>query len=529
MAGMSGIQFPAGEDGERSTLRAGSDALAAAVKGVDAELAEQITRSGKKFRFEYAKYYVRMNELSAVSKANALEIARAGLEHLHGAFEYVHDGKAYSLAEAMKTISGSFDTMEIHGTVSENAIPSRLDVPYGKSALFGPVLSGKLREWAQRGTIEPSAAAAIRMVAENGKWLDLRGKYFVLLGAGSAMGPLPFLLSCGANVIAIDLDRPQIWERIIGVARASPGTLIFPVKQGSQPKTDEELFAAAGCNLFTQTPQILNWLVGVKPEQQLIVGTYAYLDGAKHVQVALAMDAIVQGLLQERGDIFLASLGTPTDTYAIPEDAYNASIKNFNERGALEKLFQLNSKWCVKNARKPVKAADGTDYYICDTILSTQGPNYTLAKRVQLWRAMLTREDAGCAVSLNIAPSTSTKSVMIKKEIVWVLSGISYFAPMEVFEQETSNVVMAALLVHDLNNKQSVAYKSAKSLGNPLELFLENAFHGGTFRMAYKMESAAVPAAIVHLASANAAVLGLILLLVVVFVGLVAAKLPKLV
>ena len=56
-------------------------------------------------------------------------------------------------------------------------------------------------------------------------------QYFVLLGAGSAMGPLLTLLSLGANVIAIDLDRKGIWERLIRETRKSPGTLIFPLKK----------------------------------------------------------------------------------------------------------------------------------------------------------------------------------------------------------------------------------------------------------------------------------------------------------
>ena len=38
---------------------------------------------------------------------------------------------------------------------------------------------------------------------------------FVLLGAGSAMGPFEVLMSLGANVVAIDLDRPFIWKRLI--------------------------------------------------------------------------------------------------------------------------------------------------------------------------------------------------------------------------------------------------------------------------------------------------------------------------
>jgi hypothetical protein len=37
-------------------------------------------------------------------------------------------------------------------------------------------------------------------------WLWWGGQYFVMLGAGSAMGPFLTLMALGANVIAIDLD-----------------------------------------------------------------------------------------------------------------------------------------------------------------------------------------------------------------------------------------------------------------------------------------------------------------------------------
>ena len=41
--------------------------------------------------------------------------------------------------------------------------------------------------------------------------MDLSDKYFVLLGAGSAMGPFITLMKLGANVIAIDINRAPVW------------------------------------------------------------------------------------------------------------------------------------------------------------------------------------------------------------------------------------------------------------------------------------------------------------------------------
>lgn len=88
--------------------------------------------------------------------------------------------------------------------------------------------------------------------------LDLSDSYFVLLGAGSAMGPFPLLMALGANIIAIDLDRPGIWKRLISVAKNSPGTITFPTKVDTKGMTDDEIAEVAGCNLFTETPEIRN-------------------------------------------------------------------------------------------------------------------------------------------------------------------------------------------------------------------------------------------------------------------------------
>jgi 5,10-methylene-tetrahydrofolate dehydrogenase/methenyl tetrahydrofolate cyclohydrolase len=77
-------------------------------------------------------------------------------------------------------------------------------VPYKNTNLSGQSLKAQLNKWAQVGTIEPDAAESIaKAVAE--KPVDLTGQHFVLIGAGSAMGPFTKLLEQGATVVCIDL------------------------------------------------------------------------------------------------------------------------------------------------------------------------------------------------------------------------------------------------------------------------------------------------------------------------------------
>ena len=125
-----------------------------------------------------------------------------------------------------------------------------------KNEIQGEELNKQLATWVEYGVIEESCRKAIQDCIDNPGWLDLSKHYFVLLGAGSAMGPLQLLLSLGANIYAVDIDRQGTWERLINLAKASRGEFTFPIKKsklkGRKPSASwstEELAAVAGANL----------------------------------------------------------------------------------------------------------------------------------------------------------------------------------------------------------------------------------------------------------------------------------------
>ena len=140
-------------------------------------------------------------------------------------------------------------------------------------------------------------------------------------------------------------------------------------------------------------------------------------------------------------------------------------------------------KFLVKNARKPVNG-----FYYVDGISVAQGPNYALAKRIQHWRAIVARERHGCTVSSNIAPSTSTLSVVSNRTFAWAYEGMPYFKPYEISHPATSKAVMLAILANDIRNAKSVANPKVK-LDNPNQLFSSGSFHGGVWRSAYTVDS----------------------------------------
>ena len=503
-AAPSGLLFPTSSKGDRSTTEAGRAIFADALKAVSADLAAAASRE-RNWRFGYPRHVIATVEAGFQSDDAALKIARAGLDSAMQRFEFVRDGTSMSLAQAMATIESTFHTGVVQGTQARTA--PKLSVPYKKSSLSEQALLEQLNKWAQYGTIEPSCRDAIAAVVEHPEWMDLSDRYFVLLGAGSAMGPLETLLDLGANIIAVDLDRPNIWERLINRTRKSSGSITFPLKMPQKDcATDADLFAAAGCNLCTQTPEIKNWVASVHTDKHLTIGGYAYLDGALHVQLSLAMVAIMEGVSKAGRDVSMAFLCSPTDVFLQPEDAVAAVAANAKAAPAWQSAVKALccGKALLPNTRRP---ANG--FTAINGLIVPQGPNYALAKRLQHWLAMLARAD-GHIVSSNIAPSTATASVVHNSQFAAAFGGMHHFKPMEIFYQQTSNAVMCALLIHDLRNPDAASHPGTK-LRNPLELFSKGAFHGGIWRGAYRFSSIGVVSASVFYLSHYAlqAVVGL--------------------
>jgi hypothetical protein len=109
-----------------------------------------------------------------------------------------------------------------------------------------------------------------------------------------------------------------------------------------------------------------------------------------------------------------------------------------------------------------------------------QGPNYILAKRLQRWR-VFDLEDRGHRVSLNVAPMTRTRSVLSNRMYAAGYRGCRPLG-IETFDAATTNTVMAALLVHDLQN-------AARVPQHPEAILRDQAFHGGLWTCPYQLRT----------------------------------------
>ncbi|MGH3277496.1 MAG: hypothetical protein ACRDNZ_24625 [Streptosporangiaceae bacterium] len=496
---LAGVDFPAGPDGRRSTSAVGRAVVADALRPADAAGARQAELEAN-WRTGYITHFRALVEAGLGSADTAASMAAAGLDSLYGQMLAADHGGTQSRLADLLTAGARrpLATVRVTGTATAQEV---LAVPYRGELLAGDALARRLAAWVTAGTVEPSFAAAIAEVACNPGWLHVPGKTVAVLGAGAEMGPAGVLLSWGARVMAIDLPRPAIWERLLTAARDGTGTLLVPVAKGPGQDAPASLGAGlgadlarhAGADLVADVPAAADWLAAA--DGPLVLGNYAYADGAGHVRVAAAVDVLTRRVQARRDDVALAFLATPTDVFAVPADAVAHAERAYAARSAAVRLSGGSLRLLSRGRLLCPAYQPGASPGINDSLFAQQGPNYALAKRLQRWRATVARR-GGTTVSINIAPPTRTQSVLKNRALAAAYAGAHRFG-VEVFEPATSQVLMAALLVHDLN------VAGPPDGTHPWEDEAHAASHGGLWRMAYAPRSALSLAAALGFLSAR--------------------------
>ena len=467
-------------EGRRSSQDAGRATFAAAARAADPALSEEIAREAS-WRKRYLRPVRRLVELGARSSGAAIGISRGGLGELHRRLEFGGGDESRPLTEAVRSGDARrFRTEVVHGAGSDGR--TELAIPYRGRVLRGDEIRRQLDRWVDGGIIEPSCRDAVEKVVANPDWLDLSDWRFVLLGAASEMGALSALCAWGADVVAVDLPEPGLWERILVTAREGRGRLSIPVR----PEAIGDLAEAAGADLLTDTPAIAEWLRGFDAPFTVVDDTYA--DGSRFVLLAAATDAIMSDAT-ERDGVSLAYLATPTDVFAVPEEIARAAR---SRRQGVRPLRALSGGTFYRPSYgEMIEGDDDRRWGIVDCLVAQQGANYALAKTLQRWRAVSAREN-GTVVSANVAPATRTRSVTRNKALSAAYRGAAAYG-IEIFEPETSRWLMAALLAHDLRNDGG----GVTPTGHPFDLFVQSAAHGGIWRLGYEPRSV-LPLAVVR-------------------------------
>jgi len=465
-----GVRFPLAPDGRRSTSAVGRSVVAAALRPVDpagSRAAEQETA----WRSEYLIHFRRVVESGVGDPSAADTIARSGLQALRSAM-VVGSEAGDSKLDDWSLEAEVPATAEVVGAGEPE---SELSLPYRGTRLRGDDLRRRLDAWVAAGVLEPTVGDAVRTVLDHPDWLRLDGRTVAVLGAGAEMGPLIPLLRWGARVAAVDLPREGLWSRLLTEARKRSGRLVLPTRTGEADP------AEAGADLVSAAPVIADWLASVVGADQLVVGNYVYADGAANLAVSVAVDVLSTRLLAARPDTALAFLATPTDVFAVPGDAVRQSTQAYESRSTAAKVVGRPLRTLSGGRLLRRAYAVGSDPGIIDALVPQQGPNYALAKRLQRWRATVARRDGGL-VSMNVAPPTRTRSVVKNRALAAAYAGAHRFG-VEVFESATSNVLMAALLVHDLHTDGGPRH------AEPWQDEAYAAAHGGLWRLPYAPRS----------------------------------------
>jgi hypothetical protein len=496
----AGVMFPMSGDGRRSTSELGRAVVADALRRVD-PAGSAAAEHEADWRAGYLAHYRRLVEAGLPTREAALSVAADGLESLHRRMRVrTADGAETGLDSLLTEPSGrSASTLTVPGTAPPEP---ELALPYRGERLRGDALLRQLDAWVSGGVIEPSCADAVRAVAAHPDWLRLPGRTVVALGAGAEVGPVPVLLAWGAQVAAVDLPRPPIWERLIDVARRSAGTLLVPLavqepEQDGGELSDDAAARRPGLDLTADVPAVAGWIASLGAlVGSLVLGNYVYADGAANVRAATAADALAVRVQAERDDVALAFLATPTDVFAVPDDAVAQADRAFATRPRVARLAGPPLR-AVSGGRLLRRAyLPGPGPGINDALVAQQGPNYALAKRLQRWRGTVAR-DRGATVSLNVAPPTRTRSVAKNRVLAAAYAGAGSFG-VEVFEPSTCRTLMAALLVHDLHSG------GGPSHAHPWQDEAHAAAHGGLWRIAYAPRSALGLAALLGYGAAAA-------------------------
>ncbi len=491
---LDGLQFPIDEKTQKpSSTQVGKDIIAEALSLVDNKAAQAVLAE-KNWRKHYPQYFKALVKAGILNAEHTLKIAEHGLQKARSSIDFYRYGERYSLKDAIKLNAQSLHTVTIKG--QSHAAPEWY-VPYQGQKLQGDALLKQLDAWQAAGIVEPSHADAMRLCVAHPEWFDLSDRTMVLFGAGSEAGPLTWLCKWKANIVALDLPTPKVWQRILNTVQAGNATLYAPSHQAIQAD-DPKLAAHLGANLLSEIPEIIKWLV--QQPNSLDLAAIAYLDGEKHVRVSIAMDSIMSEVSAQKPNTSLMFMCTPTDVYAVPPEVIAASQSKYQQRSKIHSqlskaLAFISRQYLFKaNDHRLFSSDNGQQYGISDCLVIEQGPNYALAKRLQQWRATLARAQ-GQVVSINIAPSTTTHSVVKNPLLKAAFDGAQLF-DVEAFSPETTNALMAALWVHDLRNLNSVAQPTTK-LKHPLELMMSGAHHGGLWRVAY-LARTALPFAAVY-------------------------------
>ena len=469
------------------------------------------------WRKNYMKHVLDIVNLQANCTDNKTVIAsaRAGLAAMNSSMLCGPQTASEAIITPDTTstpVSGPFSTKTIFCTTPSSSIASSsssFTIPHPTNpskTLENENVLKQVSLWADYGCIEMGCKKSIGNILTDPHTASnaCKDKLFVLLGATSALGPFDTLANLGATIACVSRSGKKLDNLIEKAQNSTSATLLLPEKSGG----------AVGGDLLADAPSLATWIASLDASKELVLCCLVYLDGEKHVRASVAMDCIVEYVMKNRkkGNVSLSYLTSPATAHVRSQE----SVAMYEQNLADAPFWHSGLRLVAGLANNSSKVLD-SGLSVMNGLSGVQGPNYALAKTSQQWRAIVAKSE-GATVSANHAPPARTESMISYPTIKAALNGMQVselmktkkyirattkltlfsivfsrspqkFKPMVAFRPETASALMAGLLLNDLVSSASVANKDNKSEIHPMELFVQNAAHGGSWGCAYSTDS----------------------------------------
>lgn len=434
-------------------------------RAVFSTLGIEIEPNSKQWRRKYQSYFKRACELEVTSPGKLslaldafLNLAKLDSKPLHDA-----------LVEASKA---KLVTIEKVGRPTKERV-TRTD---------GKTWFSEAEKLVSNSLAEPGLLSA-SLQLDSG--IDLSDAPLLISFAGAAeLAPTLNWLRWGGRVLVLARPGNPQWRVLINQAELS-GELLVPVRKDRQGNLAE----IAGMDLVNE-PELAASAIGqIAKSENVIFGHYGYAPGYKHVELQVVAESLTRISQQRFKSVLLSWLATPSDSVVVPAEFAKQREIEFENRTTFRKLVDL--VWQIFGFLKRPKSLAVTttnELVIIDSSANLQGPSYSLAKRLQRWRAVL-EVQSGHDVAYQITPPSETDSVLSYRILRYTYKGGKYFGSQPVSAQDGSQWPAALLALRARRpNFQAIP-----------DAYLETAIHGGLWRTKYETETIWIPATVTGL------------------------------
>ncbi|MBS2024760.1 MAG: hypothetical protein JST92_20380 [Deltaproteobacteria bacterium] len=422
-------------------------------------------------------------EAARVSSSERTAIARFIVRTTQDALGFAAGDKTVPLTEHLRDKAAP-QTLERTRLGDE----SRLEVaiPWSGAVHRGLDAVTLAKRLAATHELTHAAAEALTWIAQhaqaNGGKIDLRGRRFVILGAGAELAPTRALLQGGASVLWIDL--------------ADPATLLAD-RAGL---SGELVTCAAAKNLLENPREIAAAIEAFAQGQPVEVGAFAYASGASQEwRLAVTMDAIVSSL--DPAIVRSVSLLVSPTTASVwqPESVTEAAAR-FKRRpiwqGALNRAGLLPTPGSI--------SAGGA--HVGLSTVSIQGLSYQAAQYISKLMAAealaLHGVDARATTSRPIIVSANVAGITRTRSLSHPLFEAAFLgAPkfgVRIFDPPETRALSSLLMLHDLLNPQAPAGPQTNDPQRASKLFAQQV-HGGIYCLPFALEESIRAAAVIGL------------------------------